>query len=153
MLLRERPLNIISFDSACKNLISKPKSFGPKPKKKQIRSIFDLGARIDATPSYFSKITPRKTSRSFQNSSLEANQEGDEDNILNGMFSPFMSHTDSKLMRCNTIIMNSSKSDVVRKIWKSIASLGMVSGESESITVKLVEDMEERDKLGLKILK
>lgn len=106
---------------------------------------------MDPAP-YFSCIAPRIYSGSFQISSSETQHEVEGDNISNGMF-PCLSHTDSEVMRCNNKILNPSKSEVGRKIWNSIARLGVVSGVDGISSINLVEDMERRDKLRVKVSK
>lgn len=46
--------------------------------------------------------------------------------------------------------MSSSKSDVGRKVWNSIARLGVVSGLDEESSVKLIDELELRDKVAQK---
>lgn len=68
----------------------------------------------------------------------------EEENISSGTF-PCLSHTDSEVQRCNTRILNHSDSGVSRKIWNSIARLGVVSGINDSSSINQIEDLERRD--------
>lgn len=54
------------------------------------------------------------------------------------------------MVHCNNRILNPSNLEVSRKICNSIAILGVVSSIDDSSSINLDEDMERRDKLGLK---
>lgn len=106
--------------------------------------------KIASVPSFFDVIAPRNSCSSSRRNTKTTTPEEDDISVHNGTSLLCPSHTDSKIMRFRSRFRNFTKSEVGRKIWKSIARLRVVSGVDDNSRINLVDAMESRDKSGLK---
>lgn len=82
---------------------------------------------------------------------MEKSKVDSEDPISNGESFSNSSITDSETNRCN--IRNSKGSEVGKKLWGSIEVLGVVSDRDVTLNEILLEELERRDREGMKALK
>lgn len=86
----------LSFDSAYRNIKSRPKRIKtPRTKKKFVRKLHDLGGGVSSSPSYFACIAPRRQNSVVHISPTDSIHEEGEDPISNDTFSNCVSLTDS----------------------------------------------------------
>lgn len=136
---------LISFDQAYSNLN------GPRKRKK--KAVNGLGWNVENSRSYFDCIDPHYDSRSSKDEGEEnygvivkKHTEGEDCSSFLGESSSYKSLTDSKVTRCNRGIINSENSEVGMRVWESISNLGVISRVDIGMSVKLVKEMEKRDK-------
>lgn len=103
-----------------------------------------------SVPSYFASIEPRHPNDSRSKSMSDAIEDADTVSAPTGNFFPFTSHTDSVVLRCNNRLVKPVKSEVGQRLWKTITNLGVAGGAEVGTCIKLVEDMENRDSVGMK---
>lgn len=106
------------------------------------------------SPSYFACIAPRIDSAGGalkkSETTLENQMEGDESSSNGESFS-LSSIADSEILRCN--ILNARWLEVGKKLWGSIEGLGVVSNRDCAENERILEEMENRDKEGMVVLK
>lgn len=95
---------------------------------------------MDANSLFFASIAPRSHSNKIPVAA--AGPKVEEDSISKGTFTPCFSRTNFEVTRCNHRLLASSKSDVGRKVWKSIVRLGVSFGGSKTSGIEMVERME-----------
>lgn len=140
-----KDMGLLSFDKSC--------SLVRNPRRRKKKVLAYLGSNVEFSKSYFDCLEPRtgETNRrggilSFTGNCSSSIVKAAGDQQISGESISCPSLTDTEIMRCDHRLINCDNSDVGRRVWESISNLGVVSKVETSMTVKLFEAMERRNK-------
>lgn len=123
-------------------------------KKRNKKSLTDMGKQVKISSSYFACITPMVESKRIDTKikgSMAKNNTASVDSISNCESFSTSSIADSDIIRCNVRTCNGS--GVGKKLWGSIEALGVVSGRDITMNERMIDALEFRDKEGAVVSK
>lgn len=127
----------------------RPKEKLLKKKTKNIKERKEIGGAVVVRPSYFDCIGLRVKTDGHFRQGADTSSKSSEDQISNSEFSKNLSFSDSDVIRCNSRIIKNHNSGIGRSVWNSISKMGVVSCKDDKTNIKLLEEMEIRDKVGM----
>lgn len=156
--LNSRPSSFTQdgLNDGCKNQLPKDcvRSGPKKLKRRNKRTLSNLGKHVKVSSSYFACIIPRSESNRDAPKSKRSkakNKEVSDESISNCESFSSPSITDSDILRCN---FRSCKGTWAgKKLWGTIEALGVVSGRDDSENARLIDEMEFHDKEGVVVKK
>lgn len=118
----------------------------PKPKRKKVKEVRDLGGPRVINPSYFACLKSKKAF--FSNKSMESMEDlSVGENRFSGSFVLcYESLTNSDVNRCNNWMNKIFDSEVSRVMWETISKLGITCNDKQEESVKVIEKMRRIDK-------